>query len=271
MAKNTEVTFDKFLENKNIAFGLSAYLSPNEVERYIADVRTVFELDAKIRRAIQSEEGQTAAYAAIKSAASMGLSLNPALKQCYLSTYKNARKTESAGYEIYDVTAVPQKAGYIVMATKTGQISFLTSGLVYKNDIVEYKKTASGDIWNLTEDLDDRGELRGAYAMMTLSSGRDSVYYMSVKAIEKHREDWHSRKYNGKYTDTAWWDPKTFPAMGEKTCLKYLCEKNNIPVIEEIRQPDYYIQESAPMSPAEEIAADIKNEQSAEQAGSDMF
>ena len=272
MAKQTtEVTFQQFITNKNVATGLAAYLSPADVNRYIADVETAFECTANLRRAIQSEEGQTAAYAAIKAAASMGLSLNPALKECYLSTFKNSNKTQSAGHDVYDVTAVPQKAGYIVMATKTGQISFLTSGLVYKNDSIEYKSTAKGDTWNMTPDLDDRGPVRGAFAMMTLSSGRDSVFYMSVKDMEQHRENWHSRKYDGKYVDKAWWDPKTFPAMGEKTCLKYLCEKNNIPVIDDLRPADYYVSESAPVSPAEEIAAEMKSEQSAERTESDMF
>ncbi len=229
---NKKTVFQNFVDKYNLSFGVSAYFNTaSEVDRFLADTEAAFEKDPKLRTAVQSDHGGRTACVAVKAAAAVGLSLNPALKQAYLSVFKNSRKSTN-GNDVYDVAFVKQRDGYIEIALRTGNIAIMSSGLVYQNDKVVFKSTIDGDIFEIEQDLDDRGDVRGAVAKMKTKAGECSAVYMSIKDMERHRTMWHSRQYNGKYISQLWWDPKTFPMMGEKTCLKQLCEKNNIPTDE---------------------------------------
>lgn len=280
-SEKEQTIFEMFVEKFGLNDSLSAYFRcVPEVRRFLADTEAAFEKDPKLRKAVQSEHGAQSACVAVKAAAAVGLSLNPAMRECYLSVFKNNRKSGQNG-DVYDVAFVKQKYGYIRKALDTGNIRIMASGLVYKNDTVTFKQTLEGDVFDIEPDLDDRGAVRGAFAKMKTKSGEKSAVYMSIKDMEHYRETWHAQKYNGKYVKPMWWDPKTFPLMGEKTCLKHLCEKNNIPTgelppeiqeeFDELGVQREYI-DDVTVSPSDEIAADMEQEnEQANDNGRDLF
>lgn len=114
---------------------------------------------------------------ALVNVASIGLSLNPALGQAYLVP-RNKAVCLDIGYR-----------GMIAHATKTGAVTSITAGLVYKNDVFEKWEDENGPHFKHSEPPfgDDRGEIVGAYCRAMLPGGGSHVFTMSVAEIETRR------------------------------------------------------------------------------------
>lgn len=132
-------------------------------------------------------ENQDAFMRAIINLASIGISLNPALELAYLIPRK--------GKITYDVSY----KGKIALGVQSGSIRFCIPELVYKDDKFKPGKAGDRPIHEYDPFLktQERGELRGGYAVAKTHSKEYIVSYMSMQsiyAIRARSEAYKSKK-----------------------------------------------------------------------------
>ena len=221
---------------------------------------------------MQTTEGQKSVLQSLKMVASTGLSLNPQKGEAALVPY-NGKCT----YQI-------MKDGYISLAMRTGRVQYICSEEVFDKDEFSISKTMNGDAFDFKPNLRSRGELIGFFAAIQYMDDQGvmqcRVEYMTHEQMEEHRDAFRAdkTKKNGPWGTN-------FASMGRKTVLKRLLTKNKISdkLKDEIGNENQLFKETydtdsefvtaeiTDVSPAEEIAEEMKNEQSAEQAESDPF
>ena len=93
-----------------------------------------------------------------------------------------------------EVQFIPDWRGLISLAKRSGQIKHAEARIVYANDHIEYEL---GDTPKLVHrpNLDDPGEFKGVYCIVTLPDGQKHIEYMRRTEVEKVRNS--SKAKNG--------------------------------------------------------------------------
>jgi recombination protein RecT len=112
---------------------------------------------------------------AIINLASIGISLNPALKEAYL--------VPRGGKICLDISYI----GLTKLATDTGAIEWVQAEIVKKNDAFEYQGVGKAPIHKMNP-FSDRGEVIGVYCVARLSSGESLSTIMSKQECDAIRD-----------------------------------------------------------------------------------
>jgi phage RecT family recombinase len=158
----------------------------------------------ELKKCLATPAGKTSLYNAMKFAATTGLSLNPQEGKAALVAY--------GGKVQYQI----MKNGLIDLAMSSGQVDFLSSDTVRKNDKFEIAKTMDGDKYNFVPALSERGDILGFFAAVKLKNGQCHVAWMTKSEVDEHKN-----KYSKAKGDFSPWQ-KSFEGMGIKTVIKKL-------------------------------------------------
>lgn len=130
---------------------------------------------------------------AILNTATIGVSLNPALKHAYL--------VPRGGQIVLDISYM----GLIHLAYESGGVKFVQAAIVREKD--EYQSNGMGEKpTHRFDSFGDRGEIRGAYVVAKTKDGDFIVDEMSIKEIYSIRdrtEAWKAYK-SGKSKSCPW-------------------------------------------------------------------
>ena len=144
---------------------------------------------------------------AMVQSASLGLIPDPVLGQAYLIPYNNKGKMECSfqiGYK-----------GLIALARRSGEINSISAQVVYTNDKFDF---AYGTEERLTHTPaeDDRGEIRGVYAIAKFKQGGHQMHFMTKADVDAIRKRSRASTSGPWVTDYA--------EMMRKTVLKNLAK-----------------------------------------------
>lgn len=159
---------------------------------------------------------------AILNVANIGLTLNPAAKECYLiSRYDRFQGGKVACLE-------PSYIGLANLAMKEGVVTQMTTQIVYENDFFEID--LADNVKPVTHKPDmkaKREKMIGCYCLATLASGKRQVEWMSVEELNSIRN--HSDSYkavqSGKIKSCPWTSHAT--EMYRKTVIKRIVKYLN--------------------------------------------
>ncbi|WP_298637128.1 RecT family recombinase [uncultured Umboniibacter sp.] len=107
------------------------------------------------------------------SAASMGLSLNPSLRQAYLIP-RDGRWIVDPGYQ-----------GYVHLAAKNSGLVNCWAEVVFAGDTFTPLGRTQRPIHEFDPFVEKRGELRGAYAVAILANGQEMVEFLPKETIAR--------------------------------------------------------------------------------------
>ena len=149
---------------------------------------------------------QMSFLSALMNAAQLGLEPNTSLGQAYLIPYKNKG--------VYEVQFQIGYKGLLNLAYRSPQLQTVQAHCVYENDVFSYELGLSPQLIHKPA-MENRGELRCAYAMFRLQNGGFGFEVMSKSAIEAHAKQ-YSKAYDSSFS--PW---KTdFESMAKKTVIK---------------------------------------------------
>ena len=136
------------------------------------------------------------------------LGLEPGtLGQCYLIPFENKRMgTVECQFQI-------GYKGLIELLRRSGQLSEIYSYTVYENDDFNIEYGLSRTLTH-KPNFDERGEIKGFYAVAILKDGTKAFEYMTKEEIVKHEEKYRK----GSYKNDVW--NKNFEEMAQKTVVK---------------------------------------------------
>nr|DAK40343.1 MAG TPA: RecT protein [Caudoviricetes sp.] len=138
------------------------------------------------------------------------LGLEPGtLGQCYLIPFENKRMgTVECQFQI-------GYKGLIELLRRSGQLSDIYSYTVYENDDFNIEYGLSRTLTH-EPNFDERGEIKGFYAVAILKDGAKAFEYMTKDEVVKHEEKYRK----GSYKNDVW--NKNFEEMAQKTVVKKL-------------------------------------------------
>mgnify|MGYP000896607304 FL=1 len=138
------------------------------------------------------------------------LGLEPGtLGQCYLIPFENKKAgTVECQFQI-------GYKGLIELLRRSGQLSDIYSYTVYENDDFNIEYGLSRTLTH-KPNFDERGEIKGFYAVAILKDGAKAFEYMTKDEITKHEEKYRK----GSYKNDVW--NKNFEEMSQKTVVKKL-------------------------------------------------
>lgn len=138
---------------------------------------------------------------AVINIASVGLSLNPAMKLAYL--------VPRDGKACLDISYI----GLIKIATDSGSVAAVKAEIVRANDNFEYTGPFAmpAHKFNPFDRTEDRGEVIGAYAIARLANGMTQIETLSLEEIRKIRD-------KSKAKSGPWFD--WFEEMVKKSVIK---------------------------------------------------
>jgi len=137
---------------------------------------------------------------AIINLSSIGISLNPALKESYL--------VPRGGKICLDISYI----GLIKLATDTGSIVWVQSEIVKKNDKFTYNGVGQAPT-HTADFFSDRGEMVGVYCVAKLSTGEFLSTVMSIQEIKDIRDKSSQASKSGPWVTF-------FEEMSKKTIIK---------------------------------------------------
>lgn len=242
-------------------------------QEFFQSVGLVFADNQNLQECLKTEPGQRSVTQALKMVASTGLSLNPQKQEATLVAYKG-----KCTYQI-------MKEGYVELAMRTGRVQYIGGDVVRENDSFSVNKSMDGDHFDFAPARKDRGDIDGFFAGIVYMDDNNQyqkrVEYMTVDQMEEHRDKYRADKWSpkDKQKNGAW--STSFEGMARKTVMKRLLVNTKISdklrehIANEVQNySDVYgdepIEVEATISPSEEIAADIENEQQ-ENNGRDLF
>ena len=142
---------------------------------------------------------------AIMNIANLDITLNPALKQCYLVPFDKVIKL------------CPSYIGLIALATKSGSIQAIETELVYSNDVFKPQKFSPPiHEYDVFAKKEERGKIRGVYCTVKTAHTYQTEY-MSIEDVYKVRDCSSGFKYD-KYGNNPW--NKHEDRMIKKTVIK---------------------------------------------------
>jgi phage RecT family recombinase len=173
-----------------------------------------------LMKATATDAGKQSLYHALRFAAATGLDLNPQQGKAVIIAYKNKDGNVIANYQV-------MKNGMVELALETGQVEFITADYVKQNDDFKLKKSVSGDDYEYSPALANRGDIIGFFAAMKLKNGGTHVKWMTSEEVQEVR-DKYSQNYN--FNKTSAENPwnKSFQSMGVKTVMKALIRSVSI-------------------------------------------
>ena len=138
------------------------------------------------------------------------LGLEPGtLGQCYLIPFENKKSgTVECQFQI-------GYKGLIELLRRSGQLSDIYSYTVYENDDFNIEYGLSRTLTH-KPNFNERGEIKGFYAVAILKDGAKAFEYMTKDEITKHEEKYRK----GSYKNDVW--NKNFEEMAQKTVVKKL-------------------------------------------------
>ena len=146
--------------------------------------------------------------AALMNAAQLGLEPNTPLGQAYLIPYKNKGILEcqfQIGYK-----------GMIDLAYRNDRMQVIEARTIYENDEFYYELGLDARLKHIPT-WDDRGGIRGFYAIFKLDNGGYSFEVMGKTVIDSFAET-YSKAYSSEYS--PW--KTNYEEMAKKTVLKRL-------------------------------------------------
>ena len=201
------------------------YISPvfqgRDIELWKQDAALAIIESEDLRACMTTESGKISLVRALQRSATSGMSLNP-------------QKGESALVAIGGkISFWPMKNGLAKKALESGVLEFIQSDTVYKGDTFTLKKTAKGDDYDFIPNLENRGEIKGFFAVALFKNGRSVVEYWTLAQANEHKEK-YGKGLSSKLS--AWnTNPK---AMYEKSVLKALLSGLKIPELERVLEID---------------------------------
>lgn len=120
---------------------------------------------------------------AVVEASQLGLEPDGILGQAYLVPYFN-NKTKRVEAQLQ-----PGYRGLIALARRSGEVSTIYAELVYEADTFKISKGDSPKLKHEPNyDAEDRGKLRGAYAVVIYKDGGKDFEYMPLAELDKIRQ-----------------------------------------------------------------------------------
>lgn len=147
-----------------------------------------------------AQQNPAALEYAIINLASIGISLNPALKESYL--------VPRGGKICLDISYM----GLVKLATDTGAIDWVQAEIVKKNDVFEYQGVGKAPFHKMNP-FSDRGEVIGVYCVARLSTGEHLSTIMSKADCDAIRDKSSQTAKSGPWVSF-------YEEMLKKTCIK---------------------------------------------------
>lgn len=144
-------------------------------------------------------------YNALLQAAQLSLNCDGLLGQAYLVPY-GGKAVLVIGYK-----------GLRELALRTGRYRDVRARVVFEKDVFEIS-LGTNEFVNHIPAEDDRGKMRGCYAVAVLADGSSVSEFMWAKEIEKHKEQ-YSKGWRKK---DSMWQTATEVAW-QKTLIRRLC------------------------------------------------
>lgn len=135
--------------------------------------------------------------ASIVQASILGLEPNSLLGEAYLIPFWNSKLsvpgTNKKGG--YSCQLMPGYLGLVKLARNSGQVSVIDAQPVHENDDFDFEK--GSDTWwrHKWAKTGDRGRIIGYWAGYVLKDGAKNFEYMTVEAIEEHRDKYSQGAY----------------------------------------------------------------------------
>lgn len=208
---NKAKTLRGYLDNPGVKARLNEVLGKN-ASAFASALITVYNSNRQLQECtLRSIMG------AAVLAATVNLSINPALGHAYLVPYKG-QCTLQVGYK-----------GMIQLAHRTGKYERLHAGPIHEGEIRGFEPLTGDPI--IGEKLSDT--VIGYAAYMRLNNGFEKVVYMTTAEIEEHALKYstsyrYDRKNNG---STSIWT-KNYESMACKTVMRRLLTKWGVLSIE---------------------------------------
>ena len=172
-------------------------------ERFVRIAITTIRQNPKLAKC-----SQESLLGALMVSAQLGLEPGT-LGQCYLIPFENKKAgTVECQFQI-------GYKGLIELLRRSGQLSDIYSYTVYENDDFNIEYGLSRTLTH-KPNFDERGEIKGFYAVAILKDGAKAFEYMTKEEIVKHEEKYRK----GSYKNDVW--NKNFEEMAQKTVVKKL-------------------------------------------------
>lgn len=199
--KKTKSIFDVIqLGAKQFATALPKHINS---ERFVRIAITNIRQNPKLMKC-----NQESLLGALMVSAQLGLEPGT-LGQCYLIPFENKKAgTIECQFQI-------GYKGLIELLRRSGQLSDIYSYTVYENDEFNIEYGLSRTLIH-KPNFDERGEIKGFYAVAILKDGAKAFEYMTKDEVIKHEEKYRK----GSYKNDAW--NKNFEEMAQKTVVKKL-------------------------------------------------
>ena len=172
-------------------------------ERFVRIAITTIRQNPKLAKC-----SQESLLGALMVSAQLGLEPGT-LGQCYLIPFENKKAgTVECQFQI-------GYKGLIELLRRSGQLSDIYSYTVYENDDFNIEYGLSRTLTH-KPNFDERGEIKGFYAVAILKDGAKAFEYMTKDEVIKHEEKYRK----GSYKNDVW--NKNFEEMSQKTVVKKL-------------------------------------------------
>ena len=172
-------------------------------ERFVRIAITTIRQNPKLAKC-----SQESLLGALMVSAQLGLEPGT-LGQCYLIPFENKKAgTVECQFQI-------GYKGLIELLRRSGQLSDIYSYTVYENDDFNIEYGLSRTLTH-KPNFDEKGEIKGFYAVAILKDGAKAFEYMTKDEVVKHEEKYRK----GSYKNDVW--NKNFVEMSQKTVVKKL-------------------------------------------------
>jgi len=172
-------------------------------ERFVRIAITTIRQNPKLAKC-----SQESLLGALMVSAQLGLEPGT-LGQCYLIPFENKKAgTVECQFQI-------GYKGLIELLRRSGQLSDIYSYTVYENDDFNIEYGLSRTLTH-KPNFDERGEIKGFYAVAILKDGAKAFEYITKDEVVKHEEKYRK----GSYKNDVW--NKNFEEMSQKTVVKKL-------------------------------------------------
>lgn len=205
---------------------------------------------------------------AISQAAELGLDISGTLGEAWLIPFNNKIKfTDSAGKAqekwAKQATFMPGYRGIAKLMRQSGEVSRIEADVVYAEDTFEFERGLTPKLRHVPNfNVEDRGKVLGAYAVIGFRNGDSQIDFMSVQEIEKVRKK--SKQPNGQLWTEHWNEAAKKTVFRRASKLAPLSsEKVNMAIQasdEEFEFPDDVV------SPTRALAPDLTTPEGQEEA-----
>lgn len=189
--------------------------------QFISSIVSMVNQDTMLRAVVQ-DAPQTIITSALK-AASLDLTIDPALGMAYVMPFKNSKKVGGEWVTKNEATLVIGYKGLIQMAMRTGAYININATDVREGEIVEGSRDRMRGTMEFAWIEDDtereKKPIIGYVAYYKLVNGMEKMVYMSKAQVDAHEQ----RNRKGQNMTKGWRD--NYDEMALKTVLRRLLSK----------------------------------------------